>query len=136
MFVAFNVPYFHPMLPSSVVALKNQSACLVLEIAEWSLSSFKTSFPKNCYDLLCLMVSWKTLIRRLLFDLSSPKASLVAQKLKSLPPMRETRVRSVGWEDTLEKEMATYSSTLAWRIPWTEKPGRQQSIGSHRVGHD
>ena len=63
-------------------------------------------------------------------------ASLVAQILKHLPPMRETWVRSLGWEDPLEKEMATHSSILAWRIPWTEEPGRLQSIGSQRVGHD
>ena len=56
-------------------------------------------------------------------------ASLVAQRLKRLPPMRETRVQSLGWEDPLEKEMATHSSTLAWRIPWTEEPGRLQSAG-------
>ena len=58
------------------------------------------------------------------------KASLVAQRLKRLPPMWETRVRSLGWEDPLEKEMATHSSTLAWRIPWTEELGRLQSTGS------
>ena len=63
-------------------------------------------------------------------------ASLVAQRLKSLPPMQETRVRSLGWEDPLEKEMAIHSSILAWRIPWTEKPSRLQSMGSQRVGHD
>ena len=63
-------------------------------------------------------------------------ASLVAQRLKRLPPMRETRVQSLGWEDPLEKEMATHSSILAWRIPWTEKPSRLQSTGSHRAGHD
>ena len=50
--------------------------------------------------------------------------------------MRETRVRSLGWGDPLEKEMATHSSILAWRIPWTEEPGRLQSMGSQRVGHD
>ena len=63
-------------------------------------------------------------------------ASLVAQRLKHLPPMRETRVRSLGWEDFLEKEMATHSNTLAWRIPLMEDPGRLQSTGSQRVGHD
>ena len=63
-------------------------------------------------------------------------ASLVAQRLKRLPGMRETRVQSLGREDPLEKEMATHSSTLAWRIPWKEKPGRLQSMGSQRVGHD
>ena len=60
-------------------------------------------------------------------------ASLVAQRLKRLPAMR---VRSLGREDPLEKEMATHSSTLAWRIPWTEEPGGLQSMGSQRVGHD
>ena len=62
--------------------------------------------------------------------------SLVAQKLKCLPAMRETWVRSLGWEDPLEKEMATHSSILAWRIPWTEEPAELQSTGSQRVGHD
>ena len=60
----------------------------------------------------------------------------MAQRLKRLPGMRETRVRSLGQEDPLEKEMATHSSTLAWRIPWREEPGRLQSMGSQRVGHD
>ena len=63
-------------------------------------------------------------------------ASLVAQRLKHLPGIRETQVRSLGREDPLEKEMATHSSTLAWRIPWREEPGRLQSMGSQRVGHD
>ena len=56
--------------------------------------------------------------------------------VKSLPAMRETRVRSLGREDALEKEMATHSSILAWRIPWTEEPGELQSLGSQRVRHD
>ena len=64
------------------------------------------------------------------------RASLVAQRLKHLPPMPETRVWSLGREDPLEKEMVTHSSILAWRIPWTEKPGRLQSTGSQRVWHD
>ena len=57
-------------------------------------------------------------------------ASLVAQRLEHLPAMRETEVRSLGWKDPLEKEMATHSSILAWRIPWREEPGRLQSTGS------
>ena len=64
------------------------------------------------------------------------RASLVAQRLKRLPVMRETRVRSLGQEDPLEKEMETHSIILAWRIPWTEEPGGLQSIGSQRVRHD
>ena len=66
----------------------------------------------------------------------SAKASLVAQTVKRLPAMRETWVRFLGWEDPLEKEMAIHSSTLAWKIPWTEEPDRLQSMGSRRVGHD
>ena len=62
--------------------------------------------------------------------------SLVAQMVKHLPTMRETWVRSLSWEDPLEKEIATQSSTLAWKIPWTEEPGRLQSMGSQIVGHD
>ena len=62
--------------------------------------------------------------------------SLVAQRLKRLPAMWETWVQSLGWEDSLEKEMATHSSILAWRIPWTEEPGGLQSMGLQRVGHD
>ena len=60
----------------------------------------------------------------------------MAQTVKRLPTVRETWVQSLGWEDPLEKEMATYSSTLAWRIPWVEEPGRLQSMGSQRVRHD
>ena len=67
---------------------------------------------------------------------SIPPEFLVAQTVKHLPAMREIRVRSLHWEDPLEKEMATHSSILAWKIPWTEEPVRLQSMGSQRVGHD
>ena len=67
---------------------------------------------------------------------SSTRVSLVAQTLKSLYAMRETWVGSLGQDDPLEKEMATHSSTLAWKILRTEEPGRLQSAGSQRVGHD
>ena len=63
-------------------------------------------------------------------------ASLVAQSVKNPPAMWETWVWSLGWEDPLEKGMATQSSILAWRTPWAEEPGRLQSMGSQRVGHD
>ena len=56
--------------------------------------------------------------------------------VKHQPAMRKTCVQPLGWEDPLEKEMATHSSTLAWKIPWTEEPGELQSMGSQRVGHD
>ena len=62
--------------------------------------------------------------------------SLVTQKVKNMPAMQETWVQSLGWEDPLQKEMATHSSILAWKIPWPEEPGRLQSMGSQRVGHD
>ena len=57
-------------------------------------------------------------------------APLVAQMIKNLPAICETQVRSLGWEDPLEKELATHSSILAWRIPWTEEPGGVESMGS------
>ena len=63
-------------------------------------------------------------------------ASLVTQMVQHVPTMQETRVQSLGWEDLLEKAMATHSITLAWKIPWMEEPGRLQSMGSQRVRHD
>ena len=60
----------------------------------------------------------------------------MAQTVKNMPQMWETRVQSLGLEDPLEKGMATHSSILAWRIPWTEKPGGLRSMGSRRVRHD
>ena len=92
----------------------------------WMLS-FKSAFSLSSF----------TFIKRLFS--SSPSAigaSLVAQMVKCLPAMWETQVRSLGQEDPLEKGMVTHSSTLAWKIPWTEGPGRLQSIGSQRVRHD
>ena len=67
---------------------------------------------------------------------SYPGASLVAQMVKCLPAMWETWVRFLGQEDPLEKEMAIHSSTLAWKIPWTEEADKLQSMGSQKVGHD
>ena len=74
------------------------------------------------------------------FSLSQPMcagwASLVAQTVKNLPVMQETWVRSLCWEDPLEKRKANHSSMLSWRIPWTGEPRRLQSMGSQRVGYD
>ena len=61
---------------------------------------------------------------------------LLAQMVKRLPEMPETQLRSLGREDPQKKAVATHSSTLAWKIPWTEDPGRLRSLGSQRVGHD
>ena len=60
----------------------------------------------------------------------------MTQTVKRLSTMQETRVRALGWEDPLEKEMAIHSSTISWKIAWTEEPGRIQSVGSQRVRHD
>ena len=83
---------------------------------------------------LCFSKSY--LLLALLIYLMYLEASLVAQRVKHLSTMQETRVRSLGWEYPLKKEMAIHSSTLAWKIPWTEEPGRLQSMGLQRVGHD
>ena len=88
------------------------------------------SFRMDWLDLLAVQGTLKSLLQH------HNWASLVAQRLKHLPAMWETWVQSLGWEDTLEKEMATRSSILAWRIPWTEEPGGLQSTRSQRVGQD
>ena len=81
-------------------------------------------------------------IRRLLQDrldkvcLEKGRASLLAQLVKNLPIVLETWVRSLGWEDPLEKEMTTHFSIIAWKIPWTEEPSALQSMGLQRIGHD
>ena len=73
----------------------------------------------------------------LIISIHSPLgASLVAQMVKHLPAIQETQVQSLGQEDPLEKEMAAHSRTLAWKIPWTEEPGRLQPMGSQKVGHN
>ena len=83
----------------------------------------------NCCE--CLSISWIKKKKKTMYV-----ASLIAHMVKNLPVMQEMQVQSLGWEDPLEKEMATYSSILAWRIPWTEEPGGLQSMRSQRVGHD
>ena len=99
--------------------------------------------PRVCSDS-CLLSQWCYLIISssatpfsiCLQSLPALGASLVAQTVKLLPAMCETRDRFLGWEDLLEKEMAIHSSTLAWKSPWTEEPDRLQSTGSQRVRHD
>ena len=78
------------------------------------------SNTESCHNFLCNFMG----------------ASLVAQMVKRLPAMQETQVQFLGQEDPLEKEMAIHSSTLAWKIPWTEEPDRLQSMGLQRVGHN
>ena len=91
--------------------------------------------------MVCLQPNLSPFISYSLYSSSTCKssgegASLVAQTIKHLPEVQETWVQSPGWEDPLEKEMATHSSILAWKIPWTEEPGGLQSLGSKTVGHD
>ena len=78
----------------------------------------------------------RVLCRALIVSVIFIWASLVAQMVKNLPAMQEPRVQSPGQEDSLEKEMATHSSIIAWRMPWTEEPGELQSMGLQRDGHD
>ena len=101
--------------------------CLLCHL--WQVDSLELEPPGNCPCIMIVMVN--TCIA-----LQCSKASLVAQRLKRLPAMQKTWVRSLGREDPLEKEMATHSNIFAWRIPWTEETGGLQSTGSQRVGHD
>ena len=92
---------------------------LILEIFFFYFSGGKLLYF-NVYFKMPLVITW---------------TSLVAQSVKNMPAVHETPVRSLGWEDSLEKEMATHSSILAWKISWTEEPGGLPSMGSQRVGH-
>ena len=89
-------------------------------------------------ELEDIMVSENKTKGQMLYDFTHMgiRASLVAQTVKNPPAMQKTWVRPLSWEDPLEKGTATHSSILAWRIPWTEEPGRLQSMGSQRVRHD
>ena len=88
------------------------------------------------YEWLEQILPYKCMRPELIRWIFKKQAFPVAQRLKRLPAMRETWVQSLGWEDPLEKEMATHSSVLAWRIPGTGEPGGLPSMGSHRVRHD
>ena len=97
---------------------------------QWQFSGFSTVLKLCRASLVAQLVKnppvmWETWVD-----------SLMAQMVKRLPTVQETWVQSLNQEDSLEKEMATHSSTLAWKIPWTEEPGRLQSMGSQRVRQD
>ena len=92
---------------------------------KWQLVLFKSS--------LSLLIFCQVLL--LITNCRYLQASLVVQMVRNLPGMQETQVQSLGWEEPLERGMATHSSVLAWRIPWTEEPGGLQSKGLQRVGH-
>ena len=149
---------FYSFSGPSQVLINNPVSQLIVELKLISGKGEDFSFPKHCStqlenvqrrDLLStsapfphhallwhsphlLWLLWILLIRKGIRVM----ASLVAQRLKRLPAMRETWVWSLSREDPLEKEMASHSSILAWRIPWTEEPGGLQSTGLQRVGHD
>ena len=141
------VPALHPFLPSSVAApLEHCSPiqCVSGEATKYRISlpnsqwvqspSWTSSFPK--------FLNWKQIRQLSLYSQTernknmTPKLSVSTQTVKNLPTIQDTWVQSLGWEDSLEKGMATHSSILAWRIPGTEEPGGLQSLGSQRVGHN
>ena len=145
---------WHPLLllPSvfpSIRVFSSESVLCIRWPKYWSLS-FSIG-PSNEYlRLISFRMDWlislqskgfsrvfsiTTVQKHQFFGTLLSLASLATQRLKRLLPMRETKVRSLGREDPLEKEVVTHPSTLAWRIPWTEKPGRLQSMGSQGVGH-
>ena len=142
------------LLPSifpSIRVFSNESALPIRWPKYWSFSfnislsnenSGLISFRMDWLDLLAVQGTLESLLHHHSSKASSLRCSaffmtsLVAQMVKRLPAIQETQVLSLGWEDLLEKEMATHSSIPAWRIPGTEEPGRQQSMGSQRVRHD
>ena len=91
---------------------------------------------RNSTQDICILAIFEYARAYFLGDMASPLGFLVAQKVKNLRAMQEIWVRSLGWEDPLEKGMATRSSILAWRIPWSEEPDRLQSMGLQRAGHN
>ena len=118
-----------PSLRESITQVYCCRMCALVTY-KYSKQTRALNIQRSCHDLLNLES------QRLIYCTLKLGASLVAQRLKCLPAMRETWVRSLGWEDPLEKEMATHSSVLAWRIPGTGEPGGLPSMGSHRVGHN
>ena len=140
-----------PPIPPSVRVFSNESTLHMRWPKYWSFSLSiipskeipgLISFRMDWLDLLAVQGTLKSLFKHhnlkglilwcsafVMVQLSHPCTSLVAQMVKRLPTMQETRVRSLGWEDPLEKEMTTHSRTIAWKIPWTEEPDRLQSMG-------
>ena len=109
----------HHKVGKNLIHCKSRTACI--KICNTGSESLKENLSKSL--TYCFLLNVRGLF-------------LVAQTIKRLPTMQGTLVQSLGPEDLLEKEMTTHSSTLAWKIPWMEEPGRQQSMGSQRVGHD
>ena len=106
-----------------------------LDFYFWLSSTVAKQHSLNDFSFLKVGICFKRQ-HKITIQFVLERTSLVAQMVKRLSTMQETWVQSLGWEDPLDKEMAIHSSTIAWEISWTEKPGRLQSMGSQRVGHD
>ena len=120
-------------LPLSQI-YSDKHKCVEMNMKTFYYNSRSFRWRVSFTQLVCEI--WKQLLNLKTIRLCSTNISLVAQTVKRLPTMWETWVPSLGREDPLERETATHSSTLAWKIPWMEEPGRLQSMGSRRVGHD
>ena len=136
--LAFLNRHFPPQSPPSHPLHK--SLCSEQQPSPWDCSTtpklqlLACTFQKTGIPVWGMYGCGKDCLMLIPFRL--PQTSLVAQSVKNLPAMQEIWVRPLGWEDPLEKEMATHSSILAWKISWREEPGGLQSMGSPRVGHD
>ena len=104
-------------------------------LVNWMYWSLSDPIPQDFHTMFLEFDEGEYDIARLWFY-SISHSSLVAQRVKNPPAKQDTWVRSLGWEDPLERGMATHSSILPWRVPWTEEPVRLQSIGLQRVRHD
>ncbi|KAG5204850.1 hypothetical protein JEQ12_019295 [Ovis aries] len=138
------------LLPSILPSIRVFSNESVLHIRWPNYWSFSISPSSEYSGLISFRMGWFDLAVQGTLKSSTPQFKSISSLMRSLlygPPrstqtvkhlstMRETRVRSLGWEDPLEKEMAIHSRTIAWKIPWTEEPGRLQSMGSQRVRHN
>ena len=99
------------------------------------LASFKVLARRKHVNFL-LILKMKSKLCKTVFIIEICGSKETGETVKNLPAMQETRIQSLGQEDLLEKEMATHSSICAWKIPWTEEPGRLLLMGLQRVGHD
>ena len=120
------------------IAARQASLSFTISLSLLKLICIESVMPFN-HLILCHPLLQNFFFTIIYFDIQlGPDLldSLVAQTVKSLPAMQETWLRSLGWEDPLEKEIATHSSIIAWKIPWTEEPGGLQPTGSQRVRHD
>ena len=124
------------LITSSPLVLYSDRKCPMLQLQTSSLALPPFLLDPCKQDCLRLSYHFPSLSCSICSYLPSFWASFVAQVIKNPPAMQETWVQFLGQDDPLEKWLATHSSILAWRIPWTEEPGRLQSMGVSRVGHD